>query len=91
MSKPAEPVRIWFMLLWVAGTMVAACADAILPAWELSVLHCLTTIPLLTSEARTGLTLNRVLTTEKRYDGFLSSTNDGLTEKMVWARSSASL
>jgi hypothetical protein len=65
--------------------------DAILPAWVLSVLHCLTTIPLLTSEARTGLTLNRVLTTEKRYDGFLGGTNGGLTEKMVWARSSASL
>jgi hypothetical protein len=65
--------------------------DAILPAWELSVLHCLTTIPLLTSGVRTGLTLNRVLTTEKRYDGFLSGTNGGLTEKMVWARSSASL
>jgi hypothetical protein len=55
------------------------------------VLHCLTTIPLLTSGVRTGLTLNRVLTTEKRYDGFLSGTNGGLTEKMVWARSSASL
>jgi hypothetical protein len=24
MSKPAEPVRIWSMLWWVAGTMVAA-------------------------------------------------------------------
>ena len=65
--------------------------DAIFPAWELSVLHCLTTIPRLTSEARTGLTLNRVLKTEKPYDGFLSGTNSGLTEKTVWARSSASL
>jgi hypothetical protein len=79
------------MLLWIAGTMVTAPSMLYCPAWESSVLHCLTTIPLLTSEARTGLTLNRVLTTEKRYDGFLSGTNGGLTEKMVWARSSASL
>ncbi len=80
------------MLLWVTGTMVAAATSMLYcPPWELSVLHCLTTIPLLTSEARTGLTLNRVLTPRKRYDGFLSGTNGGLTEKMVWARSSASL
>jgi len=79
-------------VLWVAGTNGGGGAvDAILPAWELSVLHCLTKMPLLTSEAHTGLTLNRALTTEKRYDGFLSGTNGGLTEKMVWARSSASL
>jgi hypothetical protein len=78
-------------MLWGGRDNGVGAVDAILPAWELSVLHCLTTIPLLTSEARTGLTLNRVLTTEKRYDGFLSGTNGGLTEKMVWARSSASL
>jgi hypothetical protein len=65
--------------------------DDIFPTWERSVLPSLTTIPLLTSEARTGLTLNKVLTTEKRYNGFLSGTNGGLTEKMVWARWSASL
>src|ERR1700733_1393837 len=52
--------------------------NAILPTWELSVPHCLTTIGLLTSEAPTGVFLNRGLTTRKRCGGLLNGTNGGL-------------